>query len=184
MGIAFADDGAARGSGPVERLLAVVTTLVAAMLGYALAEAVTRAKASDAFMLPPTAAALAFYALTLAIAVGLALAFELGAPPLAARGGHAARNLRALIRRRFRHGRTRAEIARVEVGLTISCCAVLFALALASATTKSILVVLIPLAIVLNLSALSGMSRLVGYSPKWSALIGFTYGLLAGYVLT
>lgn len=184
MGTAIAGQHPARVVGQAARLLAVVIALAAAMLGYGLADALTRAKTSDAFLLPPTFGQIAGYALTFAVLAGLALAFELGAPPLAAKGGHAARNFRALIRRRFRHGRTRAEIANVETGLTISFCAVLLALILVFVTGKALLVVIAVATILFNLEALSSIVRLVGHDPKWSSLIGFVYGLVAGYILT
>ena len=184
MGTAIAEMDAARGIGPVQRLSAVVATLAAGALGYTLGEALTRARTSDAFIVPPTLGQIAGYALALAVFGGLAIAFELGAPPLATKGGHAARNLRALIRRRFRHGRTRAEIANVEVGLTVSFCAVLLALGLVFMATKAFLVVVIAVAFVVNLNALTMLSRLVGYDRLWSSLIGFVYGLGAGYLLS
>lgn len=184
MDMAIAGDGRTDRIGAAERLTGIVAAVAAAILGYALAEAVTRAHTSDAFILPPTLGQVVGYVLTLAVAVGLALAFELGAPPLVAKGGHAARDLRALIRRRFRHGRSRAEIDNVEVGLTISVCSILLALSLVFATWNSILVVAIVGAVLLNLQALTGMCGLVGYAPGWSGLIGLLYGLAAGYVLT
>lgn len=165
------------------RIVAHFAAWAAATGGYALARSINNARTSDAFLIWPNAGQVLSYLLILILLAGLALVFELGAPPAVAHGGRAARTFRAAIRRRFRHGRSRAEIANVEVGLTISFSAVLLAFAFSFATLKLLLVVLIGFAIIANLSAISSLCRLVGHAPGWSALIGFVYGLVAGYVL-
>ena len=170
--------------GQWRRLGAILACLVAATLGYAVAEALSRAGTSDAFMVAPTLAQLGRYGLALLTMAGLALALEMGGPPIVARGGRAARGFRAAIRRRFRRGRTRAEIGNVEVGLTISFCAVLMTLAFMFATLKAFLVLVMVVAVVANLQAIASFCRLVRYDPTWSALIGFLYGMGAGAVMT
>jgi hypothetical protein len=177
-------DEARRATPPAARLLSTLAALAAGTLGYAFAAAMEAARASDAFIVPPTGAAIGGYLLWFAGLGGLALALEFGAPPITARGGRAARGLRAAIRRRFRHGRTRAEIANVEVGLTISVCALLLAVAAAFATTKSVLAIVMMGAVYVTLQAARSLGRLVAYDIGWSALIGFLYGMTAGYMLT
>lgn len=167
---------------PLARLAAIFAALVSAGLGYALGEALVRARTSDAFLVAPSLGRLATYGLFLALLAGLTLAFEFAAPPVVARGGRAARNLRALIRRRARHGRTRAEIDNVEVGLTISFVAIALTAAFVFLSLKVWIVVIATLAILLNLSAISSWCRLVDYDVRWSGLMGFLYGLGLGYV--
>lgn len=166
-----------------QRLRANFAALAAATAGFALAKSLDAARTSDAFLVAPGLDQIATYGLGLLLTFGLTVAFELGGPRTAAHGGRVSRTVRAAIRRRYRHGRTRAEIAKVEVGLTISFCAVLLAFAFAFATLKLLLVVLIVFAIVANIWAIGALCRLVAHAPGWSALIGFAYGLVAGYLV-
>lgn len=168
---------------PVARLAAIFAALVAASLGYALGEALVRARTSEAFLVAPSLGRMTTYALFLVLLAGLILAFEFAAPPIVSRGGRAARNLRAMIRRRARHGRTRAEIDNVEVGLTISFVAIALTAAFVFLSLKVWIVVIATFAILVHLGAISSWCRLVGYDVRWSALVGFPYGLALGYFL-
>lgn len=172
------------GSASWHRLRAILASLFAATLGYGIAEALSRAATSDAFMVAPTLAQVGRYGLAMLTLAGLAVALAIGGPPIAARGGRAARGFRAVIRRRLRHGRTRADIHNVEVGLTISFCAILLTLAFVFGSLKAFLVLVMVVAIFVNLQAMASFARLVRYDPVWSALVGFLYGMGVGVVLT
>ena len=167
---------------PPSRYRGIAAALCGATAGFALGEALSGARASEAFAVPPSVARIGIYALSLLILAGLALAFEVVGPPLASRGGHAARQVRAAIRRRFRHGRSRTEFAKVESGLTVSVCLVLGGLGLVFATPKAILVVAMAGLLVFAVLGLLALCRLVAYAPKWCALVGFLGGLAAGYL--
>lgn len=178
-----AEDDVTRATRPMARLRSMLAALAAGMLGYGLADAIVRAGTSDAFMVAPDPGRIAAYLLAFALLAALALAFEIGGPPIAERGGRAARGVRAAIRRRYRRGRTRADVAKVEIGLTISACLALLVAAVLFASPKSILVILTVAAIVGGVRLLSSLCRLVGFDPGWSGLIGFLCGLLAGHLL-
>lgn len=175
----------AEGKGTVERRdrhVGILAALGAAIPGFAFGEALAAARTSDAFLVAPSLARMGGYALSFLLLVGLALALEIGGPPLATHGGRAARQIRAAIRRRFRHGRSRAEIARVESGLTVSACLVLGALGLVFATPKAILAVAVAAALILTVRALFALCRLVDFAPRWCGALGLLYGLGAGYL--
>ncbi|HMO30479.1 hypothetical protein [Enterovirga sp.] len=163
---------------PARRLGAILAALAAATAGYALAGA----RVGDALS-TFSLTRLAGCGIALAVLAGLALAVELGGPPAAARAGRTTRLVRAALRRRFRHGRTRAEIARVEAGLTLSVCLILTATAFILASAKSILVILTAGGLLAAVQAARALSRLVSFDPVWSGLAGFLSGLATGYLL-
>ena len=167
---------------PLARYAGILSALGGASLGFAFGEAVGNARMSDDFLVAPGVSRVGAYALGLLLLAGLTLAFEIGGPPLAARGGRAARQVRAAIRRRFRHGRNRAEIAKVEAGLTVSFCLVLVGFGLVFATPKAILAVAVAAALILTVRALFALCRLVDFAPRWCGALGLLYGLGAGYL--
>jgi hypothetical protein len=168
---------------PPGRYRGILTALCGATAGFALGEALAGARTSEAFLVAPSVSRIGFYTLSLLLLAGLAFAFEISGPPIAARGGRAARQARAAIRRRFRHGRSRAEIAKVEAGLTLSFCLSLGALGFAFATPKAVLVIALAGALLLTVHGLLALCRLAAFAPSWCGTFGLLYGLGVGYLV-
>jgi hypothetical protein len=174
---------AERGPG-LTRLLFTLAALAAGMVGFALAAALARARTTDAFIVPPEPSDLAAYLIATVALASLALALEFGSAPIAARGGRAARALRAALRRRVRRQRSVVDIERVEAGLTVSACMLLSGLALWVASAKALLAAAAVIALWLSIRTLWSVGPLLDYAPRASALIGFVAGLLAGGLIT